>query len=108
MQPIVLFNIGWMKHYCGQTTDDKLINGGAYVQKNEEGGEVWNFLPTKGMCYGYVRSSRGGLLDIARVGATADAQYADKVTVVFTATRPGGGRVVAGWYHNARVWRKSQ
>ena len=108
MPNLVLFNIGWMKHYRGQTADDKIVNGGVYVQKNEEGGEVWNFLPNKGTCYGYVRSNRGGALDIARVGAANDAKCAEKVIVVFTATRPGGGRVVAGWYHNARVWRTAQ
>jgi len=108
MPNLVLFNIGWMKHYRGQTADDKIVNGGVYVQKNEEGGEVWNFLPNKGTCYGYVRSNRDGALKIARVGAANDAECAEKVIVVFTATRPGGGRVVAGWYHNARVWRTAQ
>ena len=107
MSNLVLFNIGWMKHYRGKTADDKIVNGGEFVQQNEEGSEVWNFLPDKGTCYGYVRSNQGGALDIARIGAANDAECAEKVIVVFTATRPGGGRVVAGWYHNARVWREA-
>jgi len=108
MPNLVLFNIGWMKNYRGQTADDKVVNGGRWVQDNEEGAEVWNFLPIKRTCYGYVRSNRGGALDIARIGAANNAECAEKVIVVFTATRPGGGRVVAGWYHNARVWREAQ
>ena len=31
-------------------------------------------------------------------------EYLDGVTVVFVATRPERGRVVVGWYRNARVW----
>ncbi|MEK6701138.1 MAG: DUF3883 domain-containing protein [Planctomycetota bacterium] len=106
MQNLVLFNIGWMKHYRGQTEDDKIVNGGAHVQKHHEGGEVWNFEPIKGVCYAFARSNRGGNLNLARLGAVDGAPNVDGITVVFTATRPGGGRVVAGWYKNARVWRE--
>ncbi len=108
MPNLVLFNIGWMKRYRGEDADDQIVNGGPRDHENEGWDEVWNFLPNKKKCYGYVRSGRGGTLGIARLGATKDADYVDNVTVVFTATRPGGGRVVAGWYHNARVWRDTQ
>ena len=43
-----------------------------------------------------------------RLGARVDADYADDVTVVFTATPPEGGNRVVGWYRNARVWRERQ
>ena len=28
---LVLFNIGWMQYYRGQTSSDRIINGGKYV-----------------------------------------------------------------------------
>jgi len=108
MPRLVLFNIGWMKRYLGPTADDQIVGGGPRDLERDEWHEVCNFLPIKGRCYGYVRTSGGGRLGLARIGATNVADYADKVTVVFTATRPGGGRVVAGWYHNARVWRDAK
>lgn len=46
--------------------------------------------------------------DIYRLGAAPGAEYVDGVTVVFVATRPEGGSVVAGWYDRARVWRSEQ
>ena len=52
--PLVLFNIGWMKHYRGQTSSDRIFNGGRYVEENETGSEVRNFEPLDGQCYGYV------------------------------------------------------
>ena len=102
----MLFNIGWMKHYQGQTPSDRIFNGGSYVQENKTGGEVRNFKPVNGRCYGYVRTQNGGPINMKRLGARADADYADDVTVVFTATPPEGGNRVVGWYRNARVWRE--
>ncbi|MDD9984233.1 MAG: DUF3883 domain-containing protein [Gammaproteobacteria bacterium] len=100
---LVLFNIGWMKHYRGE---GPIFNGGRYVQENEIGGEVRNFEPANGRCYGYVRTQSGGRIKMKRLGARAKADYADNVTVVFTATSPEGGARVVGWYRNARVWRE--
>ena len=31
---IVLFNIGWMNRYRGQTRSDRIINGGSFVAKH--------------------------------------------------------------------------
>ena len=103
---LVLFNIGWMERYRGQTKSDRIFNGGRYVQENEIGGEVGNFEPANGRCYGYVRTQSGGPINMKRLGARAEADYADDVTVVFTATPPEGGGRVVGWYRNARVWRE--
>jgi hypothetical protein len=108
MERVLLFNIGWMRHYHGQTPSDRIINGGKYVAENENGGEVTNFRPLKGRCYAYARSPRGGKVNIDRLGAAPDAEHIDDVTVVFVATRPEGGSVVAGWYDRARVWRSEQ
>ena len=30
---LVLFNVGWMKYYKGQTKQDKIVNGGTICQK---------------------------------------------------------------------------
>ena len=104
--PLVLFNIGWMKHYQGQTPFDRISKGGRFVQKNKIGGEVRNFEPVDGWCYGYVRVPGGGNVKLTRLDPGSNPEYADDVTVVFTATRPKGGRVVVGWYRHARVWHR--
>ena len=56
--PLVLFNIGWMKYYRGQTQSDRIFNGGKYVKDNETGSEIRNFEPVDGWCYGYVSAPR--------------------------------------------------
>ena len=101
---LVLFNIGWMKYYRGQNPSDLIVNGGSYVRDNKTGGEIENFLPDGGWYYGYVQPSGSGV-NLERLGAAPGATHADNVTIVFTATRPGVGSVVVGWYRDARVWR---
>ena len=103
---LVLFNIGWMERYQGRTPDDSIHGGGAYVDEHEHGSEVENFLPIGGWYYGYGRPPKSsGVINLKRVdpGVEDGAEYLDGVTVVFVATRPEGGRVVVGWYRNARV-----
>ena len=104
---LVLFNIGWMKHYQGQTPSDRIINGGSYVKDNETGGEVENFRPHGDWHYAYVQPL-GNKINLEHLGAARGTPYADDVTIVFTATRPEGGCVVVGWYRDARVWRDEQ
>lgn len=106
--PLVLFNIGWMQRYRGLTDDDRILNGGKYVEENETGAEVENFLPKGGFCYGYVGVSIDHRINLHRLGAGGDEKHVDGITVIFTATRPEGGRVVVGWYKHARVWRNMQ
>lgn len=108
MRNAVLFNVAWMREYQGPTPWDKPINGGKWVEENGEGAEMWNFLPANGVCRGYVRSTGGGSLDLRRLGGSDADECADGVTVIFSATRRGGGRVVVGWYKDARVWRSGQ
>ena len=108
---MVLFNIGWMKNYQGQALGDSIHGGGEYVEKHEHGFEVENFLPIGGSYYGHGEPpKRSGVINLKRVdpGVGDDAEYLDGVTVVFVATRPEGGRVVVGWYRNARVWREGK
>ena len=104
---LVLFNIGWMKYYRGQNPSDLIVNGGSYVRDNKTGGEIENFLPDGGWYYGYVQPPGSGV-NLERLGAAPGATHADNVTIVFTATRPGVGSVVVGWYRDARVWRDQQ
>ena len=109
--PMVLFNIGWMKEYRGQTSDDSIHGGGEYVAQHNHGFEVENFLPIGGWYYGYgPPPERAGVIRLQRLdpGVEAGAEYLDGVTVVFVATRPEGGGVVVGWYRNARVWREGK
>ena len=87
--PLILFNIGWMKHYRGQTRSDRIFNGGKYVLENKTGNEIENFKSLAGRCYAYV-SARANKINLCRVGAKGDAASIDGVTVVFTATRPAG------------------
>ena len=105
--PLVLFNIGWMRRYRGQTQTDRIVNGGRYIRDNETGGEIRNFLPVRRHLYGYVQPP-GDRINLEHLGAVEGADHSDGVTIVFTATRPEGGRVVVGWYRNARVWRDQQ
>ena len=109
--PLILFNIGWMQHYRGQTPDDSIHGGGGYVDEHAHGSEVENFLPIGGWYHGYGKPPKSsGVINLKRVdpGMGDAAEYLDGVTVVFVAARPEGGRVVVGWYRNARVWRERQ
>lgn len=105
---MLLMNIGWMNHYRGQTASDRIVNGGKYVAENKDGLEVFNFMPIAGKHYGFVEPPRGGTLDLSRLGGSSEVEYVEGVTCIFTATRPKGGRVVIGWYANARVYREIQ
>ena len=105
MVAMVLFNVGWMRHYRGDKPSDRIINGGKYVVEHGTGGEIENFLPRRGRCRGYVQLP-GAILKLENLGAPPDAPFVDGATVVFTATRPGGGGYVVGWYLNARVYRR--
>lgn len=108
MQRIVIFNTAWMTHYRGITAADQPMNGGEYVKDTDSGGEVQNFKPIRGHCFAYVRTPHGGRMNLERLGGNPGADSVSNVTVVFTATRPGGGRVVTGWYRRATVFRERQ
>ncbi|MGE3476395.1 MAG: hypothetical protein AB7H70_11375 [Rhodospirillaceae bacterium] len=56
---IMFCNIGWMSRYEGpEGKPDKIVGGGSYVNENEKGGEVRNFLHcSDGYVYG---QSAGG------------------------------------------------
>lgn len=101
-------NIGWMEFYKGQSARDKIRGGGSYVQEEGMGHEVCNFSAHRGTVYGYVRPPKAkgqeGQIRIERIGED-QSDFATNVRVIWTATRPGGGTVVVGWYKEATVYR---
>ncbi|HCR3230186.1 TPA: DUF3883 domain-containing protein [Morganella morganii] len=105
---ILFCNIGWMNNYCGEN-DDKIVNGGSYVDDTNSGHEDRNFLAFSGYYYGYVRN-RGNSFDLERISGESDIKtpYIDGVDIIWTATNPVYGNVVIGWYRNARVFRMMQ
>ncbi|RMX05671.1 DUF3883 domain-containing protein [Corticibacter populi] len=102
--PILFCNVGWMERYQGIRTDDQISGGGAYVKKEGRGHEVCNFSPDKDTLYGYVQAP-GAQINLDRLGATSGDDSITGTTVVWTATRPGGGTTIVGWYKDATVFR---
>ena len=107
-QKIIFFRIGWMNKYEGLFENrkriDKILNGGEYVVENESGNEIYNFKAEKdGYCYGF---GQPWVLSIGKLGAKANENSIDGVTVVWVATHPDGGQKIIGWYKNATVFRK--
>ena len=107
--PMLLCYIAWMKKYRGTTATDQPVGGGSNPEKEER----FNFKDFGGHMYGYVPSvSRGRppsrTISVRRLGAAPSADIAVGATVVWTATRPNGGRFVVGWYKQAEVYHKLQ
>lgn len=73
------------------------------------GGEVFNFRPVGGRCYGHVETLDRSIR-IERLGAGPDDASIDDTLVVWTAPDPSPrrGRIVVGWYRNAVVHRERQ
>ncbi|MEQ9943393.1 DUF3883 domain-containing protein [Pectobacterium aroidearum] len=104
---ILFCNVGWMKNYAG-IIGDEIVNGGRYVSENNIGGELINFYPSNGMYYGYVRN-RGdfNLKKLTSDKNIEDKNYVDGIDIVWVA-KGDEGRVIVGWYKNARVYRQRQ
>lgn len=103
MRRLIFFNIGWMRHYDGNSSDDQIERGGRYNQ-DSIGHEVCNFTNNGGNVYGYVQPV-GETIKIERIGASKKDEKIDGVTVVWTAGPESGGTVVVGWYKDATVYR---
>lgn len=104
--PLLVFRVGYMERYDGP---DTISGGGSYIDENGVGGEVFNFKPSRGKCYGYVRTKRGVGLNLKYLDSSRSWQEGDElsgVDVVFIARRPGVGQVVVGWYRNATVFHR--
>lgn len=53
MRPLVVLRVGYMERYDGPGI---ITGGGAYNAKNGVGGDVFDFKPSRGKCYGYAMS----------------------------------------------------
>jgi len=84
----------WMPHYAGEP--DVHAGGFDYVRTEGYGHELFNFKDFGGTCYGYVQAKH--IINIVRLGAESLETFIEGVTVVWTAPRPDGNRVVVGWY----------
>lgn len=106
MTPLLVLRVGYMERYDGP---DTITGGGAQITQLGVGGEVFNFKPSRGKCYGYAMSRHfSGVnlhyLDDSR--SWSDGDELDGVDVVFIAKRPGVGQVIVGWYRNATVFHR--
>jgi len=109
---VVFVNLTDMKRYDGDEPETEIKGGGKFVEENKYGHELFNFRPDEGNFYGYC--PKGGTCDIDRIAKDEiqkderNRRYIDNVLVIFTATRvtPPTGRVIVGYYKNARVYDK--
>jgi hypothetical protein len=106
MNPLLVLRIGYMERYDGPAT---ITSGGAYVEEYGVGGEVFNFKPSRGKCYGYVMTRHFSGIDLQLIDDMKvwnEGQALAGVDVVFIARKPSVGQVVIGWYRNATVFHK--
>jgi len=101
---VVFINLTEMDAYNG--LEENLKGGGAFVEENGYGHEIFNFCNDNGKCYGY--TPPWGKLNLPRISSeiSRDAlgEYIDDVFVVFTCSREGIGRIICGFYQRARVY----
>jgi len=116
-QPMVVFNVGWMKHYQGLSNKEDVITGKAkFIDEKKWGYEIYNFLPFEGKVYGFVQPSGHGKdylerqIRIENIDSKVQAtsEYIDDVLVVWVAPYPQGGTYLVGWYEHARIYRHYQ
>ena len=110
---ILLCNIGWMHDYQGfKGSDDRIIGGGSHDAKRKH--EIYNFLPVRGWCYGYVRTTSrpqlGESINLKKLSGDQNfkGDRLDDVLVVWVARKPQVGRCIVGWYKNATVYAKER
>jgi hypothetical protein len=116
MEKVIFFNVGWMKQYQGDPERESIKGGGKFVDKNNYGHEIFNFLPFNGHMYGYVQPTNSKepdflkrTINIDRLGASREDSSVDDVLCVWVALKPeGGGTRVVGWYKNSTIYRKCQ
>lgn len=109
MPRYIFLRTAWMKHYEGVNENDIPVGAGWWVNENEDGGEVYNFHPIRDHYYGFARIQMGRSLRIERVGAIANADSVNDITVVFFGRNPQtGGQYIIGWYQHATLYRHTQ
>lgn len=109
---IIVFRVGWMKNYQG-LEGDGIHSTAQFIQDNEFGHELFNFLPFNGEMFGYVQPTGSGdyherTINIDRLGAAPTDDFIDDILVAWAAPQKGGGVFLVGWYMHAVVYRKYQ
>jgi 5-methylcytosine-specific restriction enzyme A len=109
---LIIFRIGWMKHYQGMK-GDTIRSGANFVAINKFGYEMYNFLPYDGYVYGFVQPTGTGdftqrTIRIERLGAHRSSDSVNNVLVAWVAPHISGGVYLVGWYRNATVYRNYQ
>ncbi|MDR3355786.1 MAG: HNH endonuclease [Spirochaetaceae bacterium] len=101
---VVFINLTEMDEYNG--LEANLKGGGAFIDQNGYGYEVYNFKNDGGKCYGYTPPhSKIKLSRISNViSHDALGDYIDDALVVFTCSRNQCGRLVCGFYQRARIY----
>lgn len=108
-QRIIFLRIAWMKLYQGLKETDLPSGAGSYVEVNEDGGEVCNFLPISGKFYGFARIQGNKSLRIENIGAELEDDRIENILIIFFAKNPEtGGQYIVGWYNNATLYRTVQ
>jgi hypothetical protein len=107
-QPLLYINVPWMKRYKGANEDDKPIGEFRFTREHQMDDHCqFNFAPYQKKVYGHVPGTTNP--NLTKLGGARAAGSVDDVTVIWIATDPdSGGRVVVGWYQNARVWKTRQ
>ena len=103
--PLIVLHGIHLNDYDG-SLEGFYAGGFKWAAENGWGGEVLNFRPTSSRCYGHVEVLENSI-HIEKLGTTATSDYIDNVLVVWTAPDPSPrrGRIVVGWYDNAKVYR---
>lgn len=106
-QKVMLCRLVWAERY--DSKDEKIFAGNMrYPAANGMAHEQLNFAVEDGAVYGYVEN-RGQNVSIRKLGAAADAESIDGVTVIFFALdEPSMKPRVIGWYGNATVYQTPQ
>lgn len=104
-EKVIFVNLTEMQKYQGKEPVNP--GGGSYVEDHGYGHELFNFLDDDGYCYGY--SPPYGKINIKRISPSTIqndkyGEYIDNILVVFTGSRKGKGRLVIGFYKNAKVY----
>jgi len=107
MDRMLFCRIGWMQYYQGKLEEDPIHGGGAFVDENGYGHEIYNFLPDdEGNLFGFVQVQGIGM-SIWRLGANFDQNSVAGVTVVWCSSLAYDLYIV-GWYNDATAFRYTQ
>ncbi len=107
--PLLLFRIGQMASYDGP---GPIYGGGGHVVESGSGGEMWNFAPVGGQCFGYAMSHAFAGLDLSRLAQPSRPRWeeGDELSGVdigfFARKSPGAFQTIVGCYLGATVFHK--